>query len=78
MKKHRHHSHNLLTPAQEDTIYDDPSRDIMYRLYDSSLAGQMSYQDFQSFFRFSWIFQNYDSNGDEVLDDIEMMNGMKN
>lgn len=49
----------------------------MFRLFDHNMDGIYDYGDLQAFFKFCWLFQNYDANGDNEVDDIEIMEGNK-
>jgi len=62
-------------PVQEDPRFEDAPRDIIYRLFDSSQVGQMTYGDFAAFWTYSWLFFGYDKNNSGNVDDLEIMEG---
>jgi len=50
---------------------------MMFRIFNHEAKEAMTYGDLQAFFKFSWLFQNYDTNGDHTVNDIEIMEGIK-
>lgn len=49
----------------------------MYRLFDHRIAGEYMYGDIQNFFKFCWLFQQFDTNLDGLVGDLEIMAGVR-
>lgn len=69
---------NRKVPVQEDARFEDSNRDIVYRIFDSSQAGQMKYADFAAFWTYSWLFLAFDVNSSGSVDDQEIAAGERN
>jgi hypothetical protein len=53
-------------------------RNLVFRMFDQNGApNQMQFQDFLRLFKYSWYFINLDSNGNGLLEEIELVNGFK-
>jgi len=72
------HSKHRQVPVQEDPAFDDPPRNIIYRMFDGSTEESMKCGEFQKFIKYSWLFQCFDEKRLGWINDVNFWSGMKN
>lgn len=72
MKKKSHSRNGLRFSeiVQDDPAFDDPPRNIIFRLFDSTSNEEMKYGQFAQFIKYSWLFQSYDPKRKGIINDV--------
>lgn len=71
------HSRIKHMQVQDDPSFDDPPRNIIYRMFDSSGDETMNYLEFSKFMKYSWLYQSFDKLRKGLINDVNFWDGVR-